>query len=253
MIKKIDFEDLKLILKYSLKDIARNYFICVGLLDAKKTYKEIYVFLDKDRIEGLFLLRQSGTSQLIYTGNKEKQEYIDFIQKNIQNKLITTRYYMNNVGITGLFREEKDDAYIAEKQNNILYEKFKYNFMELKEKNLDEVLNIYSNCFDHYAKKEQIKLEILNNFTRIYGIKSNNLVSIIRTNCETNNSALIVGLATTKKFRNQGYGTECLKNLCNILNKENKKIFLQYNNLEAGRLYSKLGFINIDRVCHIKK
>ncbi len=66
-------------------------------------------------------------------------------------------------------------------------------------------------------------------------------------------AAVIVGVATSKDYRCKGLATECLQVLCSRFLKEGKDLYLQYDNLEAGKIYERLGFRNVDQVIHYRK
>ena len=60
-------------------------------------------------------------------------------------------------------------------------------------------------------------------------------------------------MATRPDYTGQGLATECLQLLSSRLLEEGKNIYLQYDNLEAGRIYERIGFKPIDQVMHYKK
>lgn len=95
--------------------------------------------------------------------------------------------------------------------------------------------------------------------TTLEGVKSNlksgrgycieyrkKVISMAKSTAENKNTAMIIGVGTHPKYRNQGLATKCLVKLCEELLEENIKPCLFYDNEEAGKLYRKLGFKRID-------
>lgn len=72
------------------------------------------------------------------------------------------------------------------------------------------------------------------------------VISMAKSTAENNNTAMIIGVGTHHKYRNQGLASKCLIKLCKELLEENIKPCLFYDNEDAGKLYSKLGFKTID-------
>ncbi len=90
---------------------------------------------------------------------------------------------------------------------------------------------------------ERIKDTILGDFGRIYYTeKDNQIISIAQTTCENMASAMIIGVATHKDYRNQGYTSSCLSKLSRDLIEEGMNPCLSYSSPLAGRVYKKLGF-----------
>ncbi|MDF2841107.1 MAG: putative acetyltransferase, partial [Clostridia bacterium] len=65
--------------------------------------------------------------------------------------------------------------------------------------------------------------------------------------------AIIVGVGTAAAFQGKGLATKCLKVLCSQLLREGKDLYLQYDNMNAGRIYEKLGFQPIDMIRYYKR
>lgn len=72
------------------------------------------------------------------------------------------------------------------------------------------------------------------------------VISMAKSTAENKETAMIIGVGTHFKYRNQGMASKCLTRLCKELLEENIKPCLFYDNEDAGKLYSKLGFKNID-------
>ena len=62
------------------------------------------------------------------------------------------------------------------------------------------------------------------------------------TTVENITHAMIVGVGTHPNFRNKGLATKCIVKICSEIINENKIPCLFYDNIEAGKIYNKLGF-----------
>lgn len=90
---------------------------------------------------------------------------------------------------------------------------------------------------------EAIKKDLETKSGRIYCIKKlGKIISSAATTAENKESAMIVTVCTLKEYRNRGYGTQCVKKLCNDLLSEGKTLCLFYDNPAAGKIYKGIGF-----------
>ena len=93
-----------------------------------------------------------------------------------------------------------------------------------------------------------IKKDLETKSGRIYCIKkSGRIVSSAATTAENSQSAMIVTVCTLKEHRNRGYGTQCVKKICNDLLAEGKTLCLFYKNPVAGKIYNRIGFREIGK------
>lgn len=78
--------------------------------------------------------------------------------------------------------------------------------------------------------------------------KDNMLVSTAATTAETTRSAMVVGVATRKRYRNKGYASDLVLYLANnFILKKGKSLSLFYDNPKAGSIYHKIGFVDIGK------
>jgi predicted GNAT family acetyltransferase len=84
--------------------------------------------------------------------------------------------------------------------------------------------------------------------SRTYYIERNGkMVSIASTAAENSLSAMVVGVATLDGYKRQGLASKCIGKLCLDVLAEGKELCLFYDNPEAGRIYQRIGFKEIDR------
>lgn len=95
---------------------------------------------------------------------------------------------------------------------------------------------------------EVIAQNITKGWSRNYVIENGGeYVSSASTVCENSLSAMISAVCTLKSHKKKRYATKCLENLILDLQMEGKSLCLFYDNEEAGRLYKRLGFTDIEK------
>jgi GNAT superfamily N-acetyltransferase len=93
------------------------------------------------------------------------------------------------------------------------------------------------------------------NFSRDIVIlsKTNAVIAHACTGAECKEFAVINGVVTKEEFRHRGYGFSIVSELCGILQQENKDIYLVHFTEEAGKIYKKIGFIDVEEWAKISK
>ncbi len=98
---------------------------------------------------------------------------------------------------------------------------------------------------DSYARHSE-ELTI-NGSKRTYCVNiKGKMISVASTVAENNDNAMVISVATLKEYRKMGYSTAIMKRLCDdFINEKRKSLCLFYDNLEAGKMYRRLGFKDI--------
>ena len=108
--------------------------------------------------------------------------------------------------------------------------------------NIDKVAKLY----EEIDEFENTTVENIKNGLRTgrgYCIEVNKkVVAMAKSTLETRTHAMIVGVGTHPNFRNKGLATKCIVKICSEIINENKIPCLFYDNIEAGKIYNKLGF-----------
>ena len=73
------------------------------------------------------------------------------------------------------------------------------------------------------------------------------MVSSASTTVENTYAAMVVGVCTLEDYKRKGYATQCLTAIAREVLDENKVLCLFYDNPEAGRIYKKLGYVDIGK------
>jgi hypothetical protein len=108
---------------------------------------------------------------------------------------------------------------------------------------------------EEFSVQKQNKVNFISNkiksleMSKTVGIyKDDKLIATAATTAETTQSAMVVGVATRKGYRNKGYGSSLVLYLANhfIVHKQ-KSLSLFYDNPKAGSIYHKIGFVDIGK------
>gem|GEM_PF-6870617 len=111
----------------------------------------------------------------------------------------------------------------------------------------DKILSLLKQISEfHVIDEESFFSGIINRSSRKYFVEEyGKVVSTASTSAETQDMAMIVGVATAKEFRKRGYASAMLSRMCADLLSEGKTPCLFYENPDAGRIYHRLGFRQI--------
>ncbi|WP_137790353.1 GNAT family N-acetyltransferase [Bacillus sp. E(2018)] len=87
-----------------------------------------------------------------------------------------------------------------------------------------------------------------NGWSRIFVIEEDDkLIASASTVCETSFAAMVSGVCTLPNKKGKGLASICVEHLMHNLFQENKTLTLFYDNPEAGRIYKRLGFNDIEK------
>ncbi|EPZ57184.1 acetyltransferase domain protein [[Clostridium] sordellii ATCC 9714] len=94
---------------------------------------------------------------------------------------------------------------------------------------------------------KEIEEKIRDNNKVVYYIENEKkeIITVSQITAENSKSAMVVGGATRKDYREKGYMSKCLSKLCSDFIDKNKSLCLFYDNPKAGSVYKKIGFEEI--------
>lgn len=95
-----------------------------------------------------------------------------------------------------------------------------------------------------YVQNEYDRLNKTSDRT-VYFMLNDEMVASCATIMEDKNSAIVIGVVTSPKVRNKGYGTEVLIGLFEMLLEDGKYPYLFYNNPVARRVYQNIGMTEV--------
>lgn len=256
MIREIQESEYEEVYKFAKIDVARNYFILLGLKNKTAVYDNIYGEYNEAKLQAILLKRKSGTLQFFAPGEFDAEAFSIIISKLNYTSMIGPGSYCNIFLDKDLFSSKTNGAYIAKLDRELMHNpsKEQQKTKDLLVKDLDKIIKLYKTVFKSFSSKEIMKGKLESKRGRgLYIEENGEIISVSQTDFETEDSAVIVGVATKPEYRCKGLATLTLKELSNLLLEEGKDLYLQYENLEAGKIYEKLGFEIIDQVIHLKK
>ena len=255
MIKEVCKEEYHSIYKFAQRDIARNYFILLGLKSDKGVYEKIYGEYNEGKLQAILVKRKSGLLQFYAINKFDVDGFSEIISSFEHRGMISPKSYSKEFLNKGIFELEKKGAYISKLIKKEFDRSFKLtqDIREIEVDDLDEIVKLYRQAFNSFSPKKVMREKLKTGRGRGVCIeRDGKIISVSQTDFEMEDEAVIVGVATKINFRHNGLATECLQVLCEKLIKEGKDIYLQYDNLQAGKIYEKLGFREIDRVLHLR-
>lgn len=258
MIREILEVEKNIVLEFAKQDVIRNYFILLGLLNKKTVYDKIYGEFIEGDLQAILLKRKSGTLQFYSTKNFDFNidAFKDIILKLNAHSMIGAGSYCSRFFERGVFSISKDGAYIAklEKKDRKIGVKNKYKARIVRIDDLEKIVELYKTTFPSFAHKDVMEEKLRTKRGRGILIEEDGqILSVCQTDFETEDSAVIVGVATKKSYRNRGLATSCLQVIIETLAEDGKDLYLQYDNVKAGQIYKKLGFKVIDQIVHLKR
>lgn len=245
MILKVNDTYHRKVMNYLKKEPDFNLFI-IGDIERygyDNYFLDIWAGIDKKgRIEGV-LLRYFEYLIFYSQGNFNIDEF---------SELINSLNYIEISGKLELLKKLQPKLNIYPKRivnfcvlDNI--NKLDDNGIKIKPKkirfgNINKVAKLYESI-DEF---ENTTVENIKNGLKTgrgYCIEINKkVVAMAKSTLETRTHAMIVGVGTHPDFRNKGLATKCVVKICKEIISENKTPCLFYDNIEAGKIYNKLGF-----------
>ena len=234
-----------------MENTAENYFNLLGLLSKKPIYRDIYIQKDKEgKVLSYMFHRLSGTIKFYSRGAYDTEEVSRLLATLDFRKLIGPITSTERLEKHGVLGKGTPITYLCRLEEPVELElSDKGEIRRLGVDDLSKVVQVYLEVFRSFASEEVMEEKLLTGRGRAYGLfKDGRLVTVVQTDFEQEGSALIVGVATRLDCQGMGYGTRLMCHVIGILQAEGKKIYLEYESPEAGRLYDKLGFTRFDTV-----
>ncbi|HYE09648.1 MAG TPA: GNAT family N-acetyltransferase [Patescibacteria group bacterium] len=256
MLREVRQDEYSIVYELIKKDSARNYFLRLGFESDKPVYERIIGEWDESgQLKAVLLKRLSGNLQFYAKGDFDIEGFADNISAMKFDSLISPRSYCDRLLNKGIFSDVIEGAIIAKLDCSEGGELKGCSEVELlKLEDLDEVVRLYENVFTAFSSKAVMQKRLRSGRGRGVCIRhEGRIVSVVQSEFEENDSALIVGVGTAPEFQGKGLATQCLKSLCGQLLDEGKDLYLQYDNMDAGRIYEKLGFKPMDQIRHYKR
>ncbi|MGM0396346.1 MAG: GNAT family N-acetyltransferase [Bacillota bacterium] len=256
MIERLEKSNWQDVVPLLVEHTPENYFNLLGVLSSKPVYRDIYVQRnERETIDSYVFHRLSGTVKFFALGDYDVQELADFLKQLDFRKFIGPATSTIKLEEKGVIENGRTVTYLCELTDSSKVEvEDCTGIRELRLEDLPQVVELYMEVFKSYASEQVMEEKLRTGRGRCYGLwEGNRLLSVVQTDFEQDDSALIVGVATRINKQKMGYGTKLLSHAIKILQVEGKKLFLEYENPEAGGLYKKLGFTEFETIIEYSK
>lgn len=246
MLKEIGNLDYDRLLNWLYKDPARNYFILLGLKKDPSTFESIWIDENESGILAGIFKRKSGNLQIALSPGFDIEVVKEWIRSHDFKTLICPRSYCQT--FESLLKIKKEGAEIAcLKKSDYHPKEVDESFYALRVEDLQRVEDLYKQVFSGYPKVAYMKEKLISK--RGLGIYLEDMKALGQSDFGN----LIVGVATKPDLQARGYGYQVMHALVQELFKEQDRLYLQYDDPVAKKLYCKLGFKKIDQVFHYEK
>ncbi len=251
MIRPVQQQELPEVKKLVMLDCARNYFVCLGLTADETPFEEILGEWDESgTLKAVLFQRKTGNLQFYAPGGFDVEGFAEKISEMDFKAVIGPSSYCDRFLDRKLFTRTTNGAIIAKRALDGSLPKLFFPEVEpLGVNDLDQVVRLYGKVFSGFSPAAVMEQKLKNGRGRGVCIRYNGvIVSVVQSEFEMQDTALIVGVATDPDFQGKGLASKCLQVLCHELLFEGKSLYLQYDNMAAGRIYEKLSFRPIDQV-----
>ena len=145
------------------------------------------------------------------------------------------------------FCELKDGSSLRKEETNIVVAEYE-DAMEIAEAYglISEFKGMYSDDVQERYKQISTRIKTKEGI-HMFMKENGRIICHGNTTAETSIAGMIGGIFTIPEYRNKGLGSKMVEALCSSLLSRGKSPCLFFNNPEAGKIYYKLGFKDIDK------
>ena len=166
-----------------------------------------------------------------------KKEVVDVFEEYLKGWEVSDMYFAALNSFT------MEDIDVSEVKLMETYEDFCDEFKMLE--NVDEFGVGDRETMEEYSR-HQHKITEQGARTSYYYKKDNQMVSVASVVAENSVNGMVIAVATDKNYRKQGLASLVMNKLCNeYLNVKGKSICLFFDNPKAGKIYHRLGFVDV--------
>lgn len=252
MIRQLVEYDHERVMKLVGKKPAENLFI-IGDIEAYgyfSTIQEVYGDFDGDEL--IAVLLNYDHQYILYSERAcDYKGFAKIINADEQLKGFSGLQEIVQpleVLITKPFKK-KANTYYAKCEKLVVQDEITYDMRLTTVEDIPAHLDLLQSIPEfasNQTTEEQLKRTIDNKVGRNYAIwQDGQMVSVVSTTAENEQSAMIIGVGTREGYKRKGYASELLIQTCRELLAEGKMLCLFYDNPEAGKIYRRLGFEEI--------
>jgi len=256
MIRKLEEKDRALVLDFLSEEPSINLFAIgdIEVFGFEEDFQDVWGQFKDTNLKGVLL--RYNQNFIPYWKKREfnPAEFIKIIEKSsIKNRMISGKKSILENFENIFDNYNKKETYFCElkKAENLIEDT-----SEIKVAQVSDKFRIpkFTNTIEEFSDSpdvtpEQFEKKLKTNSGRAYYIENSkgDIISVAQTTAENSQSAMIVGVATKPGYRRKGLVSKCMSKLCKNYLKEGKTLCLFYDNPEAGKIYKKIGFKEIDK------
>nr|WP_239540975.1 GNAT family N-acetyltransferase [Pullulanibacillus pueri] len=234
---------------------AENLFI-IGDIEAygfDQAFQEVWGDFDESgKLRGV-LLRYNQNYIPYAPGAFDVEGFTDIILKDSKATMVSGLTSIAEAvvaGLEGAIRKKRTFYYAKCENNNQLDIQLKAPAVqEATLGDVDRIIALHESIpefSESQRNRESLIRSMQTGVARTFYIEEDgHMVSSSSTTAENRYAAMIVGVCTAEAYKKKGYATACLTTLTQTLLDENKTLCLFYDNPEAGKIYKRLGFVDI--------
>ncbi|MBS8264357.1 GNAT family N-acetyltransferase [Mesobacillus boroniphilus] len=256
MIRKLGENDNERVMDFLKDEAALNLFI-IGDIEAfgyDSDFQELWGFYREDHDLTAVLLRfHNSFIPYAKTGKVPVKEFAEIIKSYEEKVFLSGKSDLVEKfeNIPGLELGKKQVTYFAECNTDEYFVHTDYEIKTANPEDVDRIIELRSGIEEFYPNPNarEIILQSLKTGTgRTYYLEQEGqMVASASTAAENSMSAMIVGVCTHKDYRRKGLATTVMQKLFKDVMDEGKLLCLFYDNPEAGRIYKRLGFVDIGK------
>lgn len=254
MIKKLLEDDRRKIIEYLSEEPSINLFM-IGDIEAfgfTCDFQEVWAEVDGvDDIKAVLL--RFYQSFIVYSkGEFDISGFVEIMRRYASPIVLsgTAKIVEKFENIEGLTLGKKRKLYFAECRSKEFLKETTIEIHKATIHDVDRIIELRKSIKEFHVKDDANKIlqqSIEAKTGRTFYTEENGVITAcVSTTAENSLSAMIVGVCTKENYRRQGLATNIMHKLFHEVLKEGKVLCLFYDNPEAGRIYHKLGFRNID-------
>ncbi|MFD2445609.1 GNAT family N-acetyltransferase [Bacillus sp. CGMCC 1.16607] len=252
MIRKLSMNDHEKVIAYLSEEPSINLFI-IGDIEAfgyDTDFQELWAEFNINGEIKAILLRFYNSFIPYAKGEFNLDGLVQIIKKQSESITLSGKTeVVEQFENQGLPLGKKQATYFAECTNLTLTGG---NLLEVKQAMLEDIDRIMEirNTIEEFTltsdSRNMLQKSMESNTARTYYTEENGLMTAtVSTTAENSLSAMIVGVCTRKEYRRQGLATGIMERLFQEVLNEGKILCLFYDNPEAGKIYKRLGFVDI--------
>ncbi|CAM4023428.1 GNAT family N-acetyltransferase [Mesobacillus thioparans] len=253
MIRKLRDTDNEAVMMFLKEEPALNLFI-IGDIEAfgyESDFQELWGFFHKGELSGVLLRFHNSFIPYAKNDRIPVKEFSDIILKYSGKIFLSGKSELVEKfeGIPGLDLGKKQVTYFAECSTDSFLEDTDLEILTAVPEDVDRIIELRGSIEEFFPNPNarEIFLQSLKSATgRTYYVeKDGKMAASASTAAENSKSAMIVGVCTHKDYRRKGLATAVMQKLFKDVMDEGKILCLFYDNPEAGRIYKRLGFVDI--------